>query len=418
MSAAERIEAAVPLRAIEGGPLRYEPTPFIWYDPAKIPKREWLYGYELQRKTVSAIVGPGAAGKTKYKAARAVALASGRPILGTQVHDGPKTVWLWNHEDHLEELHRDIFAVMQHWRLTADDVGLGTRLFIDSAMDGAGIKIGRIDQLHGPQVNDDVIEALTEALIRMKIDYFDLDPFVSVHGVDENSNDAIDKVVKALGKVATAANCSIGLAHHIAKHAAEKVTVHSARGAVALTDACRSVLALNKMSEDEAKRFGLLRDRRHYFKLLDDKNNRAPPADDSNWYKFESVELPNGDRQGMVISWTPPDIMEGVRPGHLAEVQTLVAQHSRESGGVRASDLSKSRWAGKLVANVLGLDADDPEQKHRIKRILKEWLASGALVEVKRKDKNGDERPFIEVGALLEPGTYTPVPRSTGAGLS
>jgi hypothetical protein len=412
VSVAERIESATPLRvAAVNEPLRYEPTPFVWYDPASIKQREWIYGYELQRKTVSAIIGPGAAGKSKYKAARAVALTSGKPILGTAVHGGPKNVWIWNHEDHLEELHRDIFAVMQHWRLTPDEVGLGSRLFIDSAMDGEAVKIGRMDALHGAQVNIDVIEALTEALTRKKIDYFDLDPFVSIHGVDENSNDAIDKVAKALARMATAANCSIGIAHHIAKAAADKVNVHAARGAVALTDACRSVLALNRMSEDEAKSFGLIHERRHYFKLLDDKNNRAPPADDCNWFKFENIELPNGDRQGIVVSWTPPAIMDGVKAGHLAEVQRRVAHHSKDPRGVRAYEVKndKDRWIGRIIGNVIGLDIEKPEDKHRVKRILKEWLASGALVEVRRMDANSDPRPFIEVGNLLEPGTYTQI---------
>src|SRR5690606_4620106 len=56
--------------------------PFIPVDPATIPPREWLYGRHLMRKFVSVTVAPGGVGKSSLAIVEAVAMASGKPLLG------------------------------------------------------------------------------------------------------------------------------------------------------------------------------------------------------------------------------------------------------------------------------------------------------------------------------------------------
>lgn len=408
MSLAERIDGAPHLRPVEAGPLTFTPRPYVWCDPASIPKREFLYGYELQRKHVSAVIAPGAAGKTSYKIGRALALASGKPLLGKTIHHGPKRVWLWNHEDNMEEQTRAIQAACQHFGLTAED--LGDRLFVDSAMDGAIMKLAKANPLGGISVDAAVSGALTEALASAKVDYLDLDPFVSIHGVDENDNMAIDAIAKELGKIATASNSAICLAHHVAKARSGEVDSNSARGAVALTAACRSVLTLNRMSKEEADGWNIVgEERRRFFRVYDDKNNRAPPADDSEWFRIESVPLANGDNIGVVVPWNPPDVFDGVTTEHLVQVQGMVAVKAKEEGGVRA-DIRATRWIGKLIIDVLGGDREDKADRRRAKKIFAAWLANGAFEIEERKDGKGADREFVLVGRPVQPGTYTPRP--------
>jgi hypothetical protein len=410
MSVAQRIEEAAPLRAVETPALVIAPTAYTWRDPATIPKRDFLYGYELQRKHVSAVIAPGAAGKTTYKVGRALALATGKPLLGKTIHHGPKRVWLWNHEDNLEEQTRSIQAACQHFGLTAED--LGDRLFVDSAMDGAIMKLAKVHPLSGVTVDSAVIEELTRALIAAKLDYLDLDPFVSLHGVDENDNMAIDAIVKALGRIATESNAAICIAHHVAKARAGEVDANSARGAVALTAACRSVLTMNRMDKEQAEGWNIPgEERRRYFRVYDDKNNRAPPADDSEWFKIESVQLANGDNIGVVVPWNAPDVFDGVTTEHLVRVQEMVAVKSKEEGGVR-HDLRATRWVGKLIIDVLDGDRNSTADKQRAKKIFASWLANGAFEIAEAKDHKGTEREFVVVGKRVQPGTYTVRPSS------
>ena len=57
-----------------------------WFTPVDIrslPPRRWLYGRHYQRGVVSATVAPGGTGKTSLVMVDAVAMATGRNLLGS-----------------------------------------------------------------------------------------------------------------------------------------------------------------------------------------------------------------------------------------------------------------------------------------------------------------------------------------------
>jgi len=75
-----------------------------------------------------------------------------------------------------------------------------------------------------------------------------------------------------------------------------------------------------------------------------------------------------------------------------ADVQTLIAQ-----GEWRESDRAE-RWAGKPIAQVLGLDVDDKGQRARVKAVLKDLLADGTLAREERRDATRQMRTWIIPG--------------------
>ncbi|MDR6790797.1 uncharacterized protein YjiS (DUF1127 family) [Sphingomonas sp. BE138] len=369
-------------------------TPYVWRVPSSIPPRQWVYGRQLLRGTVSVVVAPGATGKTALLTGTALALVTGRPVLGDEIWDGPKRVWVWNLEDSGEELARGIQAAAMHWGIGAADIG--DRLFVDSGLDGAELSIASTTR-DGLVIHEPVIEALVTELIRRRIDVLVVDPFVSSHSVSENDNGAIDTVAKLWAKVAVRANCAIILVHHARKMAGAEVSSESARGAVSLTQAARSCIVLNRMSVEEAKDFGVEGDeRRRFFRTYDDKNNRAPPAITSTWYRLASVSLGNapggGDNMPVVVPWSPPDVFERISVDDLEAVQARVA--SREW---RSSDQSPE-WVGHALAEVLQLDPNKPTDRRRIKTALSTWIRNGALKVEHRRDGSRQTRPFVVVG--------------------
>lgn len=380
-------------------------TPYVWRDPATIKPREWVYGRSIQRGHVRAIVAQGGAGKTILSVGEALAMATGRDILGQRVVGGPRRVWLWNLEDDGDELARIIQAACKHWNISAAD--LDGRLFVDSALDGAILKLAYASTAGGFTINRPLVEALTAELLARQIDYLHVDPFVSSHAVDENDNMQIDAVAKEWATVAKHGNCGIGLAHHVSKAGAAEATALSARGAGALINACRSVLVLNRMSDQEAARYGIEDEkRRRYFRVYDDKNNRAPPSDKSDWFRMVSVDLQNddfgGDNMGVVIPWSPPDAFDGVSVDHLYRVQCAV-----EEGEYKAHH-SASDWAGLAVASVLGIDPEGKAERARIIDLLRIWTLNGAFRVEERKDRNRQNKKFLVVGKWANDDTATP----------
>src|SRR5690242_2443224 len=87
-------------------------TPFVWRDPATIPPRAWLYGRHYIRKFVSCTIAPGALGKSSLVLAEAIAICTGRPLLGIAPTERTN-VWYWNGEDPQEETERRIAAICQ-----------------------------------------------------------------------------------------------------------------------------------------------------------------------------------------------------------------------------------------------------------------------------------------------------------------
>jgi hypothetical protein len=383
-------------------PARVVATPYAWRDPATIKPREWVYGRSIQRGHVRAILAPGAAGKTILSVGEALAMATGRNLLGQEVPGGPKRVWLWNLEDDAEELARIIQAACKHWSIGPEHIR--DHLFVDSALEGATLKLATSTVSAGLVINRPLVAALTDEMLGREIDYLHVDPFVSSHAANENDNMEIDTIAKEWAMVAKNAKAGVGLAHHVSKAGAAEVTALSGRGAVSLINACRSVMVLNRMSEEEARMWGIEDERRRrFFRVYDDKNNRAPPSDKSDWYTMASVSLGNGanddgDNMGVVIPWSPPDAFENVTAGDLLAIQQQVASRT-EANRFRA-DVQASAWVGKVVADHLGLSAESSVKADRAKinKLLGTWFATGALIKVEGKDSKSNDRTFVEVG--------------------
>lgn len=384
-------------------------TPYVCRDPRSIPARSWIFGRLMLRGSLSVVVAPGAIGKTALMVGTALSLSTGRPLLDKQVWEGPKRVWLWNLEDSAEELSRLVEAARLHWRIEPEEIG--DRLFIDSALEGAELCVA-VEDHTGFRILEPVIDALVAELLARQIDVLIVDPFVSSHGVSENNNTAIDAIAKKWARVAVRANCSVVIVHHTRKLNGAEVTAEAGRGAVALPNAARSALALNRMAADEAEQWGIeAEDRRRYFRAYDDKPNRAPPASKSDWYYLASVDLGNGAAGGhgdniqVVLPWSPPDAFTGLTWEHLRDVQAKV------SAAPYRADPQAGDWAGEAVAEVLGLDVTDRKARDakRVKALLRTWLETGALVKVTEKDEETRKpRPFIRAGTPAGPESATP----------
>jgi hypothetical protein len=119
-----------------------------------------------------------------------------------------------------------------------------------------------------------------------------------------------------------------------------------------------------------------------------------------------SVDLENGrdlssDHVGVVTPWQFPKVdMSMPSPGE-AE---LICKRIKAGGPWRAAATSRIEpWIGRAVADALKLDRDREKDKKRVRAIVNEWLSTGRLVEVLRNDKNGDPRPYIELGEPTAP---------------
>lgn len=381
-------------------------TPFIFPDPVKIPRRKWLLGKWMQRGEVTAIIAPGGVGKTTFEIGLAVSIASGADIFDRTLHEGAARVWCWNLEDDREELTRQFTAAAILHRL--EHSAFGERIFVDG-LDRS--LCTAIETREGAQLVQPVYEAVTREIIRRGIDVLTIDPFVSSHSINENDNGAIDAVAKAWKQVAQRCNCAIVLVHHTRKTGGNAITAEDMRGASSLGGAVRTVLTLNPMGQDEGDRYGITdrAERRTIVRVDNGKVNRAPP-ESAFWFKIHSVDLGNGqgltpgDQVGAAAKWNPPDAFDGISVRDLYNVQSAIDQADDEQCRENAQ---AQGWVGHVIATALDLDTDEPQDKARIKQLLKTWISKGALTIDRRPDTMGKGKliPYVMVGDWIDPAT-------------
>ena len=152
-------------------------------------------------------------------------------------------------------------------------------------------------------VDDNAFVRFEELLKATEPDLVILDPLIPFCGGGNiNDNAVIGQVMGALKRLANKFNCSILILHHTNKHG-EQGSAGAVSGAAALVNLARSVISVMPMTKDDASKFGVLPSESwRFFRLITSKANLAPPAGDADWYKFESVALPNAQ---------PPDYPHG-----------------------------------------------------------------------------------------------------------
>lgn len=204
------------------------PTKFAWRDPSTIPPRLWVYGRHLIRRQVSVTVAPGGVGKSSLTISEALAMASGRELLGEWTAKNLK-VWIYNLEDPRDEMDRRIIAAMQHHNVSPGEIA--GRLYVDTGRERS--LCTAIQTREGVMIMKPEMDALANEIEAMGIDVLVIDPFVSSHQVSENDNGAIDQVAKEWSRLADRCNCAIELVHHTRKTNGEDATTESGRGASA-----------------------------------------------------------------------------------------------------------------------------------------------------------------------------------------
>lgn len=370
--------------------------PYEWIDAAKIPPRDVLYGRHLFRKFLSATVSPGGLGKSSLVMVEALAMVTGRDLLGEKPK-GELSVWYWNGEDPKEELQRRIAAACLHYTISQAD--LGGRLFMDSGRDTEIIVVR--DDRNGFTIAAPVVEALIREVKANRIDALIIDPFVACHAVSENDNTKIEAVAKQWMRVAEEGGCAVELVHHVRKPgggAASETTVDDARGAGALLAKTRSARVLNAMSTTEADEIGVERAARFgFFRVDNGKANLMPRGGDAQWRRMIGVPLGNRiaaqeDEVGVVTKWQKPSALAGVTAADLIKVKLAI------SAGQWREDVRASNWVGLAVGGCLGINTDEPQGRARVRSMVNAWVRSGALDVVQGFDAARRPKQFVVVG--------------------
>lgn len=339
-----------------------------------IPPRGWLLGTVFCRRFLSSLIADGGVGKTALRLAQLISLAIGRSLTGEHVFARCR-VLVVSFEDDRDELRRRVYAVLKQYGISASEVKGWLYLTAPKGLRLAEMQEGTI--VAGPLGG-----LLREAIKTLKIDVVSLDPFIKSHGLEENSNNAIDHVCVMLASAAIEFDCAIDLPHHTRKGMATAGDADRSRGASAMKDAARLVYTLTPMSSEEAEQFSLSEaERRSLVRMDSGKVNIAPPSRDATWFRLIGVPLENssetypaGDIVQTVERWEPPDTWDRLDSPLLNRILDAI-----EAGLPNGSRFSSSSGAKERGAWHVVVEHAPHKSEKQAREIIKAWLKSGTL---------------------------------------
>lgn len=101
-------------------------------------------------------------------------------------------------------------------------------------------------------------------------------------------------------------------------------------------------------------------------------------------------------------------------------IAQVAAMQSRLASGDWRKDVQCGNWAGRPVAEILGLNADAKEDRAKVKAVIDRLLVAGHLRVFEKLDERRRPKKFIEAGPPVEAEAedegspildFTPVPR-------
>ena len=397
--AASAPEAPAQTISVEDKPQAEWPTEVEEINALALPRRQWVYGTTYIRKYVSVTASAGGIGKTSLATVEGLAIVTGKSLLGEVVKE-QTNVWIVNLEDPVEEMQLRLAAAMQHYGITHPQIA--GKLFMDAedTMEMVMAAEGR----DGLIQNDALLEYMVKRINELKIGVLIIDPFVSTHLVNENSNASIQAVVAMFRKLARLTGAAIHIIHHVRKGNGEDATVDSVRGAGSLIGAARSARVINKVTEDEAARLGVEeKEARGIMRVDDGKANLAPPAEKAVYRRMIGVQLPNDEWVGVATEFKLPDLFENITTKMTRQVQDIVAGAEANEEPLRAHPAAK-QWIGNAIGHVIGLDPDSEGDKKKLTHIIKTWIKSGVLKNEKVPSKrDGRDVPCVIVAEWITP---------------
>lgn len=266
------------------------------------PKLDFIW-HGFLSGTVGALVSPGATGKSFWALEAAMSIAcsvAGGDLLNLKPQHTGRVVYLAG-EDPEPALILRVHAIGQYLNPSARKA-IADNLILEPIM---GKRLNVMDCAHLARV----VEFCAGARLIV------LDTLSRIHGLDENSNGDMARLVAVLEHVAASTGASVLYLHHVSKGSAREGQTdqqQAARGASALIDNARWCGFVAKMTNDEARR---LSDRAYDQQPIDNdrlgffvrfgvskQNYGATPTD--RWYErrdggvlvpVELVEVPNGN---------------------------------------------------------------------------------------------------------------------------
>jgi RecA-family ATPase len=325
-------------------PIDFDPIPIDGsFDPASIIPRQW----QIKRLTllgyITLLISPGGVGKSVLAILIGISVALDRNLIPDRPVRRSGNVLILNSEDDNDEMKRRVAGILHHYEI--EPSLLGGKLFIQSLY-GQIARLADHDGKAGDVTEGQLVQRIIDYCRKHSIELIIIDPLVGFHDAPENDNNAMEKVVTVLRKVARETGAAVLVIHHSRKSPASSDSqagdMDSARGASALTAAARFAVTISRMPKTEAAKHDIDWDLGRNLRRIDDaKQNYAPPAEDVSWFEMHSVKIANGEEIGVPVTFDMSTIAERQIEGDAQQLDERLRKKITKTAVIITGDVSE-----------------------------------------------------------------------------
>ena len=368
-----------------------EPVPLeaaFPFEENEIPVRDWCVPGLLLRRHVTVLVAPSGSGKSLLTLQLGLSCCVNKPWANWRPRKQFR-VFVINSEDDVWEQKRRLAAAVHVMEYNQHD--LAPQFFL--VPDVEGILIAKFNSKTKTLVRTPQMQGLIETIQRNAIDVVIVDPFAETFEGDENSNSELKWAGIYWREVARRTNCAVLLVHHTKKYATGMAgDVDAARGASALIGIARIVATLFPMTSAEAELMGVPDEQLvDYLRYDDAKANLNRKSPFARWFHKRTIILNNAtdelpaDEVGALEPWSPQGLMDNITEEDIDRFFVKLDDGVLDKNGAHTGDFftfkeergdDLTRWAGKLLMVEFKIT-----EKAQAKKILKDWMSSGRIVE-------------------------------------
>ncbi len=290
------------------------------------------------------VTGLGASSKSTLLKQLAVAITTGRDVLGMSIPQVGKAVLILA-EDTEEDAHRSLDAIFKSMQLSDLEISLvQDRLYIFAAAGKDCVIVSGEDGKTSVRV-----EQLLEFVSQLSdVRLIGLDPAIALTRGRELDEVAQRELANTVERIAIKTGAAVLVISHAAKSIQhqQEISSHASRGSGAITDAFRLEVLMKVMTTKDAKTFRVQEINRHqYVRMQVTKANALPPA----LIKPTWLERVSGGALTLA-SLTPaaPTSWERVRRG-----LEIFFESNQETGAPQSLKLTYAKW--KTMALSSGL---------------------------------------------------------------
>jgi hypothetical protein len=325
-------------------PIDFDPIPIDGsFNPASIIPRLWqIYGLTLIGH-ITLLISPGGVGKSVFAILVGISVALRHNLIPGRPVTRSGNVLIVNTEDDTDEMNRRIAGILKHYGI--EPHLLEGKLFILSLY-GQIARLARHDGKAGDVTEGQLAQQIVAFCRERNIELIVIDPLVGVHNAPENDNNAMEKVVTVLRKVAREAQAAVVVIHHSRKSSApsdrQAGEMDAARGASSLTAAARIAVTLSRMTTDDAEKYGIDWDLGRNLRRIDDaKQNYALPAEDVSWFEMRSIRIANGEDIGVPVTFDMSAIAERQNEGDAQQLDERLRKKITKTAVIITGDVSE-----------------------------------------------------------------------------